>query len=383
MRLSRAAFERALRRLDGAAARGFVADLLGARGYRTAVDGAVVTAEPGTGPSMRLLVVAGGRSLPSAVRGPPVDAVLVTGGPVAAAVGAVALRTAARRGSRPARLGAGTPYEWFAYAVDAEARAALADRYLEATEPSALARGRAALAAGAAGLVEGSAALVGGLAGSAWPGRLPTPRRRTAVVLVVALLAVAVATAGPPGLLESSAPDASADGAEPTPEAASVPTATERSRSLPAACPPAPVGAHPAALRPSVRRTAVAAGLDGWRLLATQNLTAFQFDPNDQRAGIVPAARHIAVYEAPGGTQFRLRLDRWTTGAGAEAAVARGGPWTLGLAWGPYAVGVEWQADGAEGDASARRLLAAITTPDGVRLGGACVAALAETDAPA
>ena len=374
MTLARAAFERGVRRLDGRDAGGFVADLLEARGYRTSVGDRVVTAADSSGGSTRLLVVDGVRSLPavSRTREPGVDAVLVTDSRLGPAARSLAARASRGAGSDPAAvLGPETLYEWFAYAVDAEARSALAERYLDATEPTALDRGRAALA-DAVGTVAGRL------------GRLRPPSRRPVSVVLVALLVLAVAaTAGPAGPLATTGPASNGD-AGPTPavtavpvDATPAPATTEAGAALPEVCPPPPLEVHPAALRPGVIRTASAGGLDGWRVLATQNISEHEFDPNDQRAGAVPDIRHIAVFETSGGVQLRLVLDRWESVARAERAVTEGGAWALGLRWGSYTAGVEWDAGDASGDASARHLLAAVRAPGGVQLGGACVSALA------
>jgi len=374
MTLPRAAFERAVRRLDGPRARGFVADLLEARGHRTTVEGRVVTATGGPGGSTRLLVVDGVRSL-GAVGvgrdpGRAVDAVVVTGGFLAASTGRLVARARVRAystGFPPPVLGSGTLYEWFAYAVGAEARSSLADRYLDATGPTALGRGRAAFADAV-----GTAA-----------GRLGLPSRRVGGVVLVALLALAVAVAaGPAEPLVTVDPGAAGDAGSSASAVTAVPvTATPATTGagadLPEACPPPPFETHPASLRPGVIRTASADGLEGWRLLATQNISETQFDPNDQRADAVPEIRHIAVFETSAGARLRLVLDRWESVARAERAIAEGGAWTLGLRWGTYTAGVEWNTRETGGDASVRQLLAAVTTAEGVQLGGACVSELA------
>lgn len=373
MTLSRAAFERGVRRLDGPAARGFVSDLLGARGYGTTVEGQVVTATSDTKGSMRLLVVADGRSLVTVGRARSFDTVLVTGGPTAAAVGSVAVR-AAGRDDRPAVLGAGTLYEWFTYAVDPEVRAALADRYLDATAPTALGRVLAAVADSLPGEV-------------AWLGRGQVPSGRTAVVVVlVALLAVvAAATAGPLGAFGPTATPHAVTGDDDDGETAGItavpatvtrtPTTMESGGPVPDACPQPPVDAHPASLRPGVIQTASTSGLEGWRVLVTQNLSEYEFDPNDQRARVVPEQQHVVVFETPDRATVRLGIDRWDSPARAEAAVARGGPWELGVPWGAYVLWAESHADRSEW--MVRQVLAAVETPGGTRLGGACVSALA------
>jgi hypothetical protein len=383
MTLPRAAFARAVRRLDGDDARGLVADLLEARGYRTTVDGDVVTAtrdtagEGRTGPSTRVRVVGGFRAAATAPAD-GADVVLVTGGPIARTLGSFGLRSRAREGpAGPTRPGVDTLYEWFAFAVDGGTRATLEERYLDRTDPSALERGWLA-AVRAADATERRL------------DRLSTPSWRVAgVVLVVLLALVAGTAAGPGGLLASpgaSGPTTPADGAASTrtPRVTAVPTtatpvatATAAGPPLPDACPPAPTGTHPASLRPAVRQTATAGGLDGWRILVDQNVTKYAFDPNDQQADVVPELRHIAVFERPGGAQFRLGIDRWASPNDAARSIARGGPWGLGVLWGSYTAWVEWGSSEAGGITAARQLLASVTTPEGVRLGGACVSALA------
>jgi hypothetical protein len=376
MTLPRAAFEHGVRRLGGSEARGFVADLFEARGYRTSVEGRVVTATDGSGESTRLLVVDDVRSLPSAARHPGVDVVLVTDGRLEAAAGSLAAR-AASRGSRndpAAVLGPGMLYEWFAYAVGAEVRSVLIEEYLDATGATALGRGRTALV-GAVGTAVGRVARLGGLR---------SPSRRTGGVVLVALLALAVAVAAGPAAPLAVVGPGTTGGAGPTPPATAIPVTatpapatTEAGAGLPEACPPPPLGVHPASLRPGVIRTASAGGLEGWRLLATQNISESQFDPNDQRADAVPEIRHIAVYDTSASLRLRLVLDRWESVDRAERAIAEGGAWTLGLRWGTYTAGVEWNTGDTGGEASARELLAAVTTAEGVRLGGTCVSALA------
>jgi len=373
MTLPQAAVERAVRRLDGPDARGFVADLLEARGHRTTVEGRVVTATGGSGGSTRLLVVDGVRSVGAIGvgrgSGRAVDAIVVTEGLLAAPVGRFVARIRPRAtGDHPVVLGPGTLYEWFAYAVGAEARSALADRYLDATEPTAFGRGRAAFADAVGAAV----------------GRPCFRSRRAGGVVLVALLALVVAAAaGPVGPLVTVGPGAAGDaGSSAAVTAVPVtvtpaPATTEAGADLPEACPSPPLEVHPASLRPGVVRTASADGLEGWRLLATQNISESQFDPNDQRADVVPEIRHLAVFETSAGVRLRLVLDRWESVTRAERAIAEGGAWTLGLRWGAYTAGVERNTADAGGDASARQLLAAVTTAEGVRLGGACVSALA------
>lgn len=373
MTLAREAFERALRRLDGAEARAFVADLLGARGYRTTVDGSVVTATDGPAGSIRLFVVADWRTLTDARDDRPVDVVVITGGAVVATAGSFVVRRVDGN-VRPVVRGPELLYEWFAFAVDSEARARLTDRYLGATERTVAGRAWRGLAAARPVAVARS-------------GRRPIPTGRIAVVVLVAMfVVVAAATAGPLAALDPGVPtQATTDGdvAGGTPELTSVPlprtsapTTTDPGPPLPDVCPSPPVDAHPASLRPGVIRTASASGLEGWDLLITQNLTEYQFDPNDQQSGSVPEVRHIAVYEIPEKVQFRLGLDRWQSPAMARTAIDRGGAWMLGFPWGHYAVWVEWQHRGVDVEPSARELLAAVRTPGGVKLGGACVSTL-------
>lgn len=374
MTLSRAAFERGVRRLDGPAARTFVSDLLDDRGYRTTVEGRVVTATSDGRGSMRLLVVADGTSLTTVLGAPSVDAVLVTGGPVTAAAASVAVRAAGEEG-RAALLGAETLYEWFAYAVDEAARTTLVDRYFDATDSTV--RGRA------------MAAVVDALAHTMrLLGRGQAPSRRSAVVVtLVGLLAVvAAATAGPLGSFGPTATTHSVTGEGGAGEppgitaipatAASTPAVVESGATVPDACPRPPVGAHPASLRPGVIETASVGGLEGWRVLLTQNLSEYDFDPNDQRARIAPERRHVAVFETAGGARVRLGIDRWESTTRAAAAVARGGPWGLVVPWGPYVAWVEWRPRGEAGEPAARQLLAAVRTPGGVGLGAGCVSAL-------
>ena len=388
MTLEQSAFERAFRRLDGDTAREFVADLLEARGYRTTVDGRTVVATADAKGPVRVLVggprAAGRRRTPTTGGGPLVDAVVVTGGPLSRLLRSVLVRVPRVGSDRTTARGLDRLYEWFAYAVDAETRARLEAEYLGATEPSALERSWL--------LVVGAAdATVGRL------DRLPTPSRRAAGAVLVALVAlVAVTAAGPGGLLASTGATGSTgstgwtgsttpgDGAAPTrtprltavPTTTPVATATPAGPPLPDTCPPAPSGAHPASLRPAVRQTATAGGLDGWRLLVDQNVTKYGFDPNDQQADVVPEIRHIAVFERPGGAQFRLGIDRWASPNDAARSIARGGPWGLGVLWGSYTAWVEWESGEAGGVTAARQLLASVTTPEGVRLGDACVSAL-------
>lgn len=376
MTLSRVAFRRALRRLDGADARAFVADLLGARGYRTTVERGLVTATDGPGDPVRLLVVADGRPPSGALTGRdrPVDTLVVTGGPLTAMAGALAARTSGG-GGRPAVRGPGLLYEWYAFAVADDQRRALTERYLGATEPTAVGRLWTAV--------------VGSRSGAALLARLPDSGRVVMVGLVV-LFAVAVGAAATAGPLEAFGPvdpSRSTLGDDPErtpgltsvpvpPTAAPTPTATEVGATVPDVCPTPPDDAHPASLRPGVIRTASTGGLEGWHLLATQNITEFQFDPNDQQLRPVPEVRHVAVYETPGGGQYRLGLDRWESPEAAEAAISRGGPWTLGVAWGRYTAWTEWQSRADEPDALAQQLLGSVKTPDGVRFGGSCVSAL-------
>lgn len=391
MTLSRTAFERAVRRLDGDDARRLVAGLLDARGHRTSIDGPVVTAtrgrrgasESGAGnvgdpaeatDSTRFLIVDGLRTVVAGGTGlgRGIDVVVITGGPVAGAAGA-ALGPAGRGGpGGPTVLDPGTLYEWFAYGIDAESRAALAEAYLDATDPSAFERGRSALVDALGGA-------------SVRPGRLSTPSGRAAgagLIGLLALLALVAATVGP-GLLASTGQTAGGVGGTSTPQLTpapaaitSVPRTTDPGLVLPESCPKPPLDAHPASLRPGVIRTASADGLEGWRLLVTQNITEYDFDPNDQQLGPVPEVRHVAVFETQAGAQLRLGLDRWESPDRAGAAIARGGSWSLGIPWGTYGAWVEWQSEDGRRESAARELLAAVRTPGGVGLGGECVSAL-------
>jgi len=377
MTLSKAAFERAVGRLDGDDVRGFVADLLAARGYRTAVEGHVVTATADSGTSMRLFVVDGFHDVTAASRGLRADTVVSTGGVLAELLRPVVVRRTAAGGGGPTVLGTETLYEWFAYAVDAETRATLEARYLGSTDPSVFERA-------GTGLVDGVVTATGRLK------RLPVPSRATVVVVLVALFAlVAVTTAGPLAAIGPTSSPGSPGSAPDVEEAASTPpitsvpvtvtpgpTATASGPPLPDVCPPAPTGAHPASLRPAVRQTATAGGLDGWRLLVDQNVTKYEFDPNDQQADVVPEMRHIVVFERPGGARFRLGIDRWASPNDAARSIARGGPWGLGVLWGSYTAWVEWNSGETGGATAARQLLASVTTPEGVRLGEACVSEL-------
>jgi hypothetical protein len=381
MTLSTAEFRRALGRLDGPEARQFLADLLAARGYRTAVEGRSVIAESPGGETTRLLVVAGTRSLAAAGRGATVDTVVTTGGPTADAVASLIARRAARGGDPPARVGPETLREWLVYALGEEERSALTGRYLGATEPSALDRVVGAVAGVPDTLVNGLSAAGG-------------PSRRTVAVVAVAILAVAAAVAAGgfvPGAPAN--PPAATDGPGTAPGTVSpIPTGTDTAAStataasaiqvggetgeiLPESCPLAPVGAHPAALRPTVIEGVSADGLEGWHLVATQNLTRFDFDPNDQQAGVVPDVRHIAVFEAPTGARFRLGIDRWDSATRARDALRMTGPWNIIFPWGSYTVWLEGNTDETR-RASAEQLLAAVTTAEGVKLGGECVSAL-------
>lgn len=370
MTLPRAAFERGVRRLDGPTARAFVADLLGARGFRTTVEGRIVTATSDTSGSMRLLVVADGRSLAAVGLARSVDAVLLTGGPVAVAVGSLLVRAAVRE-DRPAVLDAETLYEWFVYAVDADAQVALEDRYLGSTEPSTIERMGVALADAVSNWADR-------------PGRSGGPSVRTAVVLVALFAVVTVVTAGPLdafGPSGTSPRPAGGDDAGGTPGLSAVPSTvippsptTESGSPVLDVCPPAPVDAHPASLRPGVIQTASTGGLEGWRVLVTQNLSEHAFDPNDQRARLAPVQRHVVVFETSGRETVRLGIDRWESPARAEAAVARGGPWRLGIPWGAYVAWVELEPEGSE--STAREVLAAVGTPGEARLGSACVTTL-------
>ncbi len=397
MTLQRAAFERAVRRLDGDDTRGFVADLLDARGYRTSIEGPVVTATKGArtteedlsnsrarpmdveraespvdaGDTMRFLIVDGLRTVAAVGRTPRIDAVVVTGGPLAATVGSIVRAGVPVPDDGPGVVGIDTLYEWFAYAVDAETRAALAATYLDATEPSAFERVWSGLLEAFGGAVTRS-------------GRVPRPSGRTvAVILLAALALLATATAGPAGLLSSTGQTVDDGGDTPTPRLTPVPTAAAAASGTPASavvlpesCPPAPTGAHPASLRPEVITTASADGLEGWRLLATQNISEYDFDPNDQQLGPVPEMRHLAVFETQAGVRLRLGLDRWESPARAETAIARSGAWSLAFPWGAYGVWVERQPTNERSGPAARQLLAAVRTPDGVGLGGACVSEL-------
>ena len=307
---------------------------------------------------------------------PGTDAVVVvTGGPLSRLLRSILVHGPRAGSDRRTARGLDRLYEWFAYAVDAETRTRLEAEYLGATEPSLLERGWLAVV-GASG------------AAARRRDRLPTPSRRAAGAVLVALVAlVAVTAAGPGGLLASPGATGSiapGDGATPTrtPILTAVPTTTPAATVTPAgpplpdACPPAPTGAHPASLRPAVRQTATAGGLDGWRLLVDQNVTKYEFDPNDQQADVVPEMRHIAVFERPDGARFRLGIDRWASPTDASEAIARGGPWRLGVLWGSDTAWVEWSSDEAGGVTAARQLLASVTTPEGVRLGEACVSEL-------
>ncbi|MFB6192516.1 MAG: hypothetical protein ABEI11_04250, partial [Haloarculaceae archaeon] len=235
------------------------------------------------------------------------------------------------------------------------------------------------------------------------------PSRRAAAAVLVAVIAVAAAVAAGPLAPAALSDPASGGGAgagggngngnsgpagtgtpatdtgAPTDTAAQdggvpVGVSTETGSILPEACPIAPVGAHPAALRPAVISGVSVGGLEGWQVVATGNLTRYDFDPNDQQAGVAPELRHTAVYERPIGTRYRLRIDRWDSPGRARTAVRRNDQAELAFPWGAYSVWVTWRT-GDEGRAGAERLLAAVTTADGVKLGRECVTALlAEED---
>lgn len=349
---SRERFVRALRSLSRPSFSAFVAALWAARGHETSVDESGGVAIDREGRTLR--VVAGVRGwhvlLVLLVRPDAVDAVVTRGRLAGAAVELVA-------GGRPgvAHLDAADLYERFRYGVGDAERVRLWTAHLRAgaENPGATVRFDDALRRTVS----------------------PVPASVAAAVLLVLVAGAAV---GP--LVESSSDDVASpeldDGAR-SPSTSETPTPTSTPESdVPSVCPPPPTDAHPAALHPGVIGTASVSGLEGWTILLEQNLT--DFDPNDESSQTVPEIRHIVVYQTPGDRQYRLVLDRW---ASAERMVDRSrGSERAPLVWGAYSVAVEpYAVDESDLVASdVRKLLANVQTPGGVRLGYACVDALAE-----
>ena len=207
------AVEAHLARLDARACRAFVADLWGARGFETRVEGDVVVATR-HGASLALFPAVGGRLRPPSPPSRAIDVVVAPRGGDA---------TAALAESHDARLlTAADLREMLRYAVDSGEATSLCERHLGAP-PSAL---RLPPRARVRARVE----------------RVRASEPRLAVTAVVALLALAAATGGFIGADPSAAgifagndgndpaDDASDGGAVPTDDRADVGTATPDSR---------------------------------------------------------------------------------------------------------------------------------------------------------
>lgn len=212
-----------------------------------------------------------------------------------------------------------------------------------------------------------------------WAITTRSPRSIGLVALVVVVLLLGgIALAGIPVPLDSTS-DRPANDVLATPVSqAGTPAATTPTRiAIPASCPTPPVASHPASLRPAVRTGATSGGLDGWEYLLSQNTSYWEFDPNDQRADVVPEERHIAVYRGPGGVHYRFIADRWPTGAKASQ---KRGINTEGIAirWGRYVLTVDATNATDFSIPDAHELLTAVPSPDGPQLGEQCVAALAD-----
>lgn len=205
--------------------------------------------------------------------------------------------------------------------------------------------------------------------------------RLTRGALIVLGILVLVVSAGPAGPLLLEDPSVGTPAMVPTATAISTPGTpplpTVAHVSHPEACPPPPASVHPATLAPSVLDSASSSGLDGWELLITQTISEWQFDPNDQRAHVVPEERHIAIYAAAPDEQYRLVLDRWPTSNRTEQALADNRA-DLAIAWGRYVLAVHGETtEEAASEARAMTLLAGVSSPGGPQLGLRCVTALA------
>jgi len=222
------------------------------------------------------------------------------------------------------------------------------------------------------------------------PSVSPTLLGVVVVTLVIVALVVAGAVSGPFAVLSPDGSPSSVVDSQAT-EATAVPVDVRTPEpappetprvGVPAVCPAPSADAHPAAIRPGVVDTASTSGLEGWVIEFEWNLT--DFDPNDESNRVSPEVRHLAVYEAPSGRQYRLVIDRWESAERAANRTTEVGKRSerAPLVWGPYSIVVEPYATDAPGRIAAdvRALFENVQTPGGLTLGDRCVDALAGRD---
>ncbi|WP_101297002.1 hypothetical protein [Halegenticoccus soli] len=372
------AFGRELRRLDAAALARFVADLWRARGWEATVEGDLVRVERDSpAPERRTLAVA--RRIP-----PPDALARFADGDVDAVVtsarvpedrrsrvseGRRSRAPESRRAgdsARPAIFGAEALHEMALYAVDRDEFDALCRRYF----------GRSGLVDPPSDPDEPSSNRDGSPHARS-PARALTIAAVVALVLVLGAAAavhldvVSVDSTRSPELVGPS-------GGPLSPNSRPALTSGAPSEGSIVGCPSPPRAAHPALLRPAVVSETSAFGLDGWTLRSAANVTSFH-GRTDLAPSHDPEVRHVASYASPEGTTYRVALDRWRSPSlartiGEETAADR----LAVLVWGRYTVAVSGYSDAGRLDGErhrdrARALLAAVSKPNGSRLGRACV----------
>ncbi|MFC6734224.1 MULTISPECIES: hypothetical protein [unclassified Haladaptatus] len=198
-----------------------------------------------------------------------------------------------------------------------------------------------------------------------------------AVVVAVAALVTQAGILSNVPVMGGNQPDSTATGTSISATPVE-PAAAAIASDIPSACPPPPTTAHPKTLRPRVVTGASATGLEGWTSDFEMNLTSY--DPNDYTSGEAPVVTHVVAYETPANRTYRVDIDRWqsVSRAGQERnQTVQEGDDDI-LRWGAYTVRVRSLDNASSADADIRELFAAVTSPDGTKLGVVCVDALTD-----
>lgn len=352
MPISRSDLRNRLRGLSKREYRAFLSALWTARGWEVRDDESGLSVRRGD-EQLRAIVVADPQSLVRLLSDRSIDMIVLAPG-IWETLGRKLVGMGPGREPTPDVIDSDDVYELLTFAIDSETRRAIQQEFLG--NPTWRLLGRRA-----------TDRLLG-------PLRTSRATRLMGVVLIVSL--VAATTVGVPVLLNGGAEQSQTSPVTtgtPHTETESVPTASQVG--IPAPCPPPPAGVHPSRLRPAIRPGASAGGLDGWKQLLTQNISRYDFDPNDQTAEVVPEERHIAVYRTPVGSRYRFIADRWESDERAESARATS-PGDIATVWGRYVLAVETGTSTRATSATARELLSSVSLPGGPQLGAKCVARL-------
>lgn len=355
--LSRRTLTAELRRLSAKEFGEFVAAIWRARNWDVTTESSILHVSS-LESDAQALVVTDLRSVLQLVDDPTFD-IVVLGPGIWGSVGQTLIRVTGLSGRELEIVTSRDLYETFAFGIDPQTRKSLSSKFLDGPPVDNSPTDRHVFIDG---LFENH--LTSGL----WFG----------FVFIVGILIISGFAWG--GLL-SSGPfsSSSADGMV-TPVETPTPShqLTPSNMQLPETCSPPPLLSHPAMLRPAVRSGASSGGLDGWELVATQNISRYEFDPNDQRADVVPEERHIAFYRVATGSAFRFVADRWETDERARTAEKKRRN-DFSIVWGRYVLSVEQGNVSQTTKARSRELLAAVSGPNGPQLGEVCVADLIET----